>query len=80
MACPVHSFVFDLATGRCVAGSKRKPKPATVYKVQITASGHILLSKEPAEVPPVEESEVQVEDGNRMQMHLVEAALEAKFG
>jgi nitrite reductase/ring-hydroxylating ferredoxin subunit len=83
VACPVHSFVFDLVTGVCVAGSKRGSKAsAKVYRVETTLAGNILLAREPT--PRVEaergESEFREKDGNRMQMHLVEAALDAKFG
>ena len=87
--CPVHSFAFDLQTGHCITDKRQGTPPARIYRTRLitvaaesaggshSTSRMLQIHTEPKETT---ENTVSLKAGNKAQLHLVQLALERKYG
>eukprot|EP00947_MAST-08B_sp_MAST-8B-sp1_P001804 g1804.t1 len=76
VACPVHSFVFDLRTGHCLTNHTHVPS-GPVYATRVLEPlGVVFLARE---ATPQADNQVSLEDGQSTQRAIVKAAIDRKF-
>ena len=80
VACPAHSWVFELSTGECI--TNRSTRPARVHRTHIDETGVVSVSVRPVQ-PGREDVDVvgsiPQEVANKIQLDMVATALARKF-
>eukprot|EP00941_MAST-03F_sp_MAST-3F-sp1_P002391 g2391.t1 len=77
VSCPIHAFVFDLDTGACVTVDPCED--AKVFEVDVR-NDEIWVKTEPKHFEESKREWIGTAEGNRMQLHLVEKALNRVYG
>ena len=90
LACPAHSYVFDVGSGDCL--TNRQTPPARTYDVRVSSAAaglpgttagtavHVWVCQAPKPSSAARTEQAGLEVGNAIQLKLVEAALRRKFG
>ena len=85
IACPAHTYVFDAGTGRCLTDDHTPA--ARIYEVRTTSSSSgqavLWIAREPNTMPADagrKQQDVGAEQGNAIQLTMVERALRRRFG
>ncbi len=80
VACPAHSWVFELSTGACI--TNQSTRPARVHRTHIDEAGVVSVSVRPVQ-PGREDVDVvgsiPQEVANKIQLDMVATALARKF-
>ena len=80
VACPAHSWVFELSTGACI--TNRATRPARVHRTLIDEDGVVSVSVRavhPAQEDADEVASIPKAAADRIQLDMVAKALARKF-
>ena len=80
VACPAHSWVFELSTGACI--TNRATRPARVHRTLIDEDGMVSVSVRavhPAKEDADEVASIPKAAADRIQLDMVAKALARKF-